>query len=146
VTRLTSEVPEPASARKLYVISAPQGATIMVDAKRLGETPRRVFVDSEARRLRLEKKGYRSADFNLREGQDDIRIAMQPVAAEPKRVARARVATKKPLPVVLASPDKGLEPGGLFVAVGRGLNTVGDRFARVGRTLGGWVTPEESRE
>ena len=146
VTRLTSEVPEPASARKLYVISAPEGATIMVDAKRLGATPRRVFVDSEARRLRLEKEGYRPADFDLREGPDDIRITMQPLATEARRVARARVVTKKSLPAVVASPDKGLEPGGLFVVVGRGLNTVGDRFARVGSTLRGWVTPEQSRE
>ena len=154
MTRLTPEVPEPASARKLYVISAPQGATIMVDAKRLGETPRRVFVDPEARRLRLEKPGYRPADFNLREGQEDFRITMEPRVAEAKRPLRARVAMRKPQhpqrrpPTVLASPvpDKGREPGGLFVVVGHGLDTVGDRFAGVGGTLKGWLTSEELRK
>jgi tRNA A-37 threonylcarbamoyl transferase component Bud32 len=130
MSRLTSEVPEPASARKLYVISAPQGATIMVDAKRLGETPRRVFVDPEARRIRLEKKGYRPADFSLRDGRDDIRLTMEPLPAEARR-ARARLARKKHGPTVLASPDKEHGTGGLFVLVGRGLESVGDGFARL---------------
>jgi predicted Ser/Thr protein kinase len=162
VPGLTREIPEPASARKLYVVSTPQGATITVDAKRLGETPSQIFADPEARRLRLEKNGYRAVDFNLREGQEDIRMTMEPLAAEAKQVARARVATKKlaatrlaanklaakkPRPTVLASPDTptspadGREPGGLFVVVGRGFDTVGDG---VGRAVRDWLTPAKS--
>jgi hypothetical protein len=115
LTRLNREVPEPVSARTLNVVSAPQG-TIPVDAKRLRETPRGVFVDPEARRLRLGK-------------------------VEAKRAVRARVATRKPpkrqqpLPAALASPAKAREPGGLLVVVGRGLDNA----------LRGWL-PEGSRE
>jgi len=103
LTRLNREVPEPVSARKLDVVSAPPGATILVDAKRPGETPR----------------------------------AAEPPAVEAKRAVRARVAGRRspkpqqPRPVVLPSPNKASEPGGLFALVGRGLGSVGDGFARL---------------
>ena len=97
-------VAPPPPPRILNVTSNPEGAMVFVDGVLIGVTPRpRAVIQTGARRLRVEKKGYAPLDHDLAAEERDVRLDLKALPGE-------RISP----PVV----TEAAEPGGVAPLVG----------------------------
>ena len=66
------EVPPESKNISITVISTPQGATLKLDGKELGVTPRLIYVDPGKHTLTFSKEGFSDGNFPLEISRDDV--------------------------------------------------------------------------